>query len=99
MLNDALADHPNIIEKKMFGGICLLLNGNMLCGTREDQFMFRVGKDMEEEALKRPGAEAMVQGGRKLGSLVWVDAEAALDLGLDDWLFLAFQFVGGLPVK
>ncbi len=99
LLRNAVGDRPHVVEKKMFGGTCLLLNGNMLCGTRDDQFMFRVGKELEEEALSRPGAEPMIQGGRKLGGLIWVDAEAALNAGLEDWLALAYQFVGALPVK
>lgn len=55
----ALAGRSDIIERKMFGGYCWMLNGNMLCGVEVGRFMFRVGKDREAQALKRPGASPM----------------------------------------
>jgi hypothetical protein len=57
--------------------------GNMLGGVDRtkagtDRFMFRVGKDNEAEALRRPGAMIVDMGGRRLGGLVFVDAEAMM---------------------
>ncbi|MBZ0113429.1 MAG: TfoX/Sxy family protein [Thermoanaerobaculia bacterium] len=99
LLRDALDGHPGIEEKKMFGGICWMLDGNMLCGVEVGRFMFRVGKDRTEEALARPGAEPMEMGGRVMGGLVWVDAKAAIKTGLDDWIVFASEFVCSLPAK
>ncbi|USG62654.1 TfoX/Sxy family protein [Sneathiella marina] len=99
LLREALQSRQGITEKKMFGGICFLMNGNMLCGTGEDRVMFRVGKDLEAEARARPGAETMEMGGRKMGGLVWVDLDAAVETGLDNWISLANKFVGSLPPK
>ena len=62
LLRDDLVDEPGIVEKKMFGGICFMLNGNMLCGVHKGGGMFRVGKDLEAEALAIEGAsEGQVQ--------------------------------------
>lgn len=83
----------------MFGGVCFMSSGNMLCGTGEDRFMFRVGKDLADEAMARPGAHGMEMGGRKMGGLVWVDMGAALETGLDNWIALADKFVSSLPAK
>lgn len=83
----------------MFGGYCWLLNGNMLCGVEVGRFMFRVGKDHEAEALGRAGAEPIVFNGRRMGGLVWVEADACLDAGLEAWITLASRFAGGLPPK
>jgi hypothetical protein len=99
LLRDALDGHPGIEEKRMFGGICRMLDGNMLCGVEVGRFMFRVGKDRTEEALARPGTKPMEMGGRVMGGLVWVDAEAAIETGLDDWIVFASEFVGSLPAK
>jgi len=52
-LRKALAGRRGIGEKKMFGGTCFLLHGNMLCGTGATDFMFRVGKDQDAVALAR----------------------------------------------
>lgn len=95
----ALAGRPEIEVRGMFGGLCWLHHGNMICGVEVGRFMFRVGKALEANALSRPGAEAVVFGGRRMGGLVWVDADAALDAGLESWIDLAAEFVGALPPK
>ena len=98
-MREALSGRKDIVEKKMFGGYCWMLNGNMLTGVGVGQFMFRVGKHLEAEALARPGAKPMDFTGRPMSGIIWVDADAALDAGLDDWIAFASKFVGTLPPK
>lgn len=95
----ALAVRPGINEEKMFGGYCWMLNGNMLCGVEVGRFMFRVGKELEAEALARPGATPMDITGKPMRGIVWVRADAALETGLSSWIELAERFVGALPAK
>ena len=83
----------------MFGGICWMLRGNMLCGVESGRYLFRVGPALQAEALARPGAAPMEFTGRKMGGFVWVAADAAIDAGLDRWIALATRFVGALPPK
>ncbi|MCF6327326.1 MAG: TfoX/Sxy family protein [Devosiaceae bacterium] len=100
-LRDILGDDPNIAEKKMFGGVAFMLNGNMLCGyTNKGKLMVRVGKELEAEARKLPGAQDMDFTGKKMGGMLFVD-EAALeeDAALQQWIALATRFVGALPAK
>lgn len=99
LMREALAGRPGIGEKAMFGGFCWMLNGNMLCGVEVGRFMFRVGKDRESEALAMPGAEIVSFSGRRMGGLVWVDADACIETGLDRWIALAARFAGALPPK
>ncbi len=88
----------------MMGGVCLMVDGNMLGGADRQKdgagrFMFRVGKDNEAEALSRPGAVPLEQGGKRMGGMVFVD-EAARDAdALKKWVALALSFVGALPPK
>ena len=101
---DAVSGLVGISEKKMMGGTCFLLNGNMLGGADgtkagEPRFMFRVGKDNEALALSRPGAVPMVFGERRMGGLVFVDADSCDETQIRDWIALALQFVGSLPPK
>lgn len=95
----ALARRAGIGEKKMFGGYCWMLNGNMLCGVEVGRYMFRVGKDLEAEALARPGASAMDITGRPMRGFVWVQAAHARGRELQDWISLAARFVNTLPPK
>ena len=99
-IREALAGQAGITEKKMFGGLCFLLNGNMLCGTYRTGGMYRVGKEREAEALALPHIRPMTMTGRPMPGMVDVDAEAITDPELRGRLMgLALAFVGGLPAK
>ena len=97
LLREALTGMPGISEKKMFGGICFLHAGNMLCGIGKSSYMFRVGKQLEKEALSRSGATPMILGGRRMGGIIQVELEHADKL--EPWVALALRFVGELPSK
>ena len=99
LMRQAFIGRRGITEKKMFGGYCWMLHGNMLCGVEVGRFMFRVGKDLESEALSRSGARPMDITGKPMRGLVWVDADDAVRDGLESWIDLASRFVGALPAK
>jgi TfoX/Sxy family transcriptional regulator of competence genes len=99
MMRRALAERRGLVEKRMFGGICWMLDGNMLCGIARDSFMFRVGRALEAEALARPGARIMDFTGRPMRGFVLVDPDAAEDAGLENWIALAGRYVAALPPK
>ena len=50
----ALAGTGAIREVKMFGGLCFMLNGNMVAGTSKRGPLARVGKDQRSQAMARP---------------------------------------------
>jgi hypothetical protein len=97
-MRKALQARPGIAERKMFGGYCWMLNGNMLCGVEVGRFMFRVGKDAEAEALARPGARPMDITGKPMKGFVWVQADKAKGK-LGKWIEFAAAFVATLPPK
>ena len=76
-----------------------MLHGNMLCGVEVGRFMFRVGKSAESEALARAGAEIVEFNGRRMGGMVWVEAQSCPDQALSSWIELAARFVRSLPPK
>jgi TfoX/Sxy family transcriptional regulator of competence genes len=98
-LRKALSRRDGVTEKRMFGGICFLLNGNMLGGVESNRFMFRVGKEQQADALAKPGASPMDFTGRPSAGMVWVEAEACEGRALSGWVKLAENFVGQLPKK
>jgi len=98
-LRIALARRLEFSERRMFGGICFLLRGNMLCGTWATFYMFRVGKDLEAEALARPDARILILGDRRMGGLIELDIDGRSVDDLADWIDLADRFVGALPAK
>lgn len=98
-LRRALSERRNISEKSMFGGICFLLRGNMLCGTGKPGFMFRVGKAQDAAALARPGARPMDITGKVMKGFVWVDPAKCDARALKRWIAMAEDYVGALPPK
>ncbi len=98
-MRDALRERAGIQERKMFGGYCWMLHGNMLCGVDVGRYMFRVGKDLEAEALARPGATPMDITGRPMRGFVWVKADDARGHDLTEWIELAARFVATLRSK
>ncbi len=53
-IRQQLARRKNVEEKKMFGGIGFLLNGNLLVGVWKESLVVRLGEEEGEEALKEP---------------------------------------------
>lgn len=99
LMRQAVRGRAGISEKKMFGGYCWLLNGNMIAGVEVGRFIFRVGKPQHELALQRPGTSTFDMTRKPMLGFVWVDADAALEAGLTDWLDFCARFVSGLPPK
>lgn len=93
-----------VVEKRMMGGVCFMVNGNMLGGADRQKdgkrrFMFRVGKENQADALKRPGAEVMEMGGKRMAGFIFVDAESCDDRRLKSWIDLSLIYVAALPAK
>jgi TfoX/Sxy family transcriptional regulator of competence genes len=94
----SLAKH-NPVAKKMFGGTCFMVNGNMAIGTFKGGILARVGKDARE-ALSMPGTTPFEMRGRVMEGYVMV-AESALspDAALKRWIDLCLAFNKTLPAK
>ncbi len=99
-VRSALADQPGLSEKRMFGGLCYLLNGNMCCGIVGDTLMVRVGPDAYESALAKPHAREMDFTGRPLRGMVYVAPDGVrADSTLTTWVHRGTAFAASLPPK
>ena len=70
-----LDEERGLGEKKMFGGLCFLLDGKMCCGIVKDELMVRVGAERHAEALKKPHVRPMDFTGRPLKGFVFVASD------------------------
>jgi TfoX/Sxy family transcriptional regulator of competence genes len=87
-------------EKKMFGGICHLLNGNMICGVYKDFLILRLGEEAARRALTQPAVKTFDITGKPMKGWVMVAAEGfADDACLAAWLTQAKDFASELPPK
>jgi hypothetical protein len=86
--------------KKMFGGICHLLNGNMFCGVHKDFLILRLGPDRADQALKLPQVRPFDITGRPMKGWVMVSEDGFInDRDLNNWLEQAKSFAESLPEK
>ena len=95
----ALAGTGAVREVRMFGGLCFMLNGNMVAGTSKRGLLVRVGREQQSDALARPGAKRMEMAGRPMEGYVFVDPPPQDDQSLRNWLALAVAIVMSLPPK
>ena len=87
-------------EKRMFGGLCFMIAGNMCCGILGDDLIARVGPGAYSALLAEPGAAEMDFTGRPMKGMIMVDAAVlAEEDALQHWLSLCLDFVMTLPPK
>jgi hypothetical protein len=87
-------------EKKMFGGICFLLHGNMACGILKDDLIVRVGPDKYEDSLKLPHIRKFDITGRPMKGWVMVSSDGyASEEDIISWIQKGVDFSLSLPPK
>jgi TfoX/Sxy family transcriptional regulator of competence genes len=99
-IRDALARKRGVEEKKMFGCVCFLLNGNALAGVWKNRLIARLGSDEGEAALREPHVRAFDITGRPMRNWVAVESEGVEDDDqLKGWIERALKFVKALSAK
>ena len=100
--NEKLADrtreiiaetHKNVEEKRMFGGLCFMVNDKMCVGVEKDRIMVRLDPAVYDEVMEKEGCQPMDFTGRVMKGYVFVDA-AVLNTKkkLEYWVKLALVF-------
>jgi len=88
-----------VIRKKMFGGTCYLLNGNMAFGVYEDFLIIRLGNEDGDKALNKPFVRPFNITGRVMRGWIMVAGQGCKGIKLRKWLDKAYAFVQALPPK
>jgi len=87
-------------EKKMFGGVGFMLNGNLCLAIWEDSLVARIGIEAYEAALREPEVSKFDLTGRAMRGWVMVSpAGLTEEEDLKQWIGLAVSFVRTLPAK
>lgn len=99
-INKITAGWKHMSAKKMFGGICCLLNGNMVCGVYKDFLILRLGEKEAAAALEKAHVRPFDITGRPMKGWVMVSGEGiGRDAEMRSWLQKARKFVETLPAK
>lgn len=95
-----LSKVPQIELKKMFGGVCFMHRGNMMCGVDGTRLMIRVGPEQYESALSCKYAKVMDITGKPMKGFIFVNEDGyKTDKALQEWLNLGLNFTQALPRK
>ncbi len=99
-IRTVLGPKAGVVEKKMFGGVGFLLNGNMLVGVWKTSLIVRVGAEQYDEALAEEHVRLFDITGREMRGWVLVEADGVeSDAQLRAWIDRALDFVAELPAK
>jgi TfoX/Sxy family transcriptional regulator of competence genes len=95
-----VGDDPRLSERKMFGGLCLMVDGNMFLGVVGDELMVRTGPDGHADALAQPHTREMDFTGTPMKTMVFVTPPGIEhDQDLERWVDRALDFANSLPPK
>src|SRR5579871_5196363 len=98
-VREELQAAPGFSERKMFGGLCFMLHGNMCAGVVGDQLMLRLGQPAAEQALEHAHVSPMDFTGRPMKGMVYVDQDGLRGAALIRWVEQAASFARSPPAK
>ena len=91
---------PGLVEKKMFGGIGYIVNGNMACGVNGEQLIVRMSPADYAEALTQPHVREFDLTGRSMKGWIFIQpAGVENDQDLKAWVERGLHYAQGMPPK
>ena len=95
-----LGARDDVVEKRMFGGLCFMVRGHMAVGLTAAELMVRVGPTAWADALAEEHAREMDFTGKSLKGFVYVDpAGWATKSDLQAWVARGVAHAESLPPK
>src|SRR2546426_11516909 len=96
-----LSRKKGVTEKKMFGGIAFLLNGNMSCGVHGEEMIVRLAPDATDAALVQKHTRVFdLSGGRQMKGWILIDPHGLrTDKKLAKWVETGVSYAASLPAK
>lgn len=72
-IRELLINQQNVVEKKMFGGFCFMVNDKMCIGILKDDLMCRIDPQVMDTVLEKQGCRQMDFTGKQMKGFVFVD--------------------------
>jgi len=96
----AVASHPELTRRWMFGFPCTFLNGNMCTGLFQDRWFARLSDDDRAELASAGGRGFEPMPGRPMKEYAELPQSVLDDPGeLHRWLDASIAYTGSLPPK
>ncbi|MFT3682034.1 MAG: TfoX/Sxy family protein [Ferruginibacter sp.] len=85
--------HDITEEKKMFGGLCFMVNDKMCMGVESERIMVRLDPAIYEQVMDKEGCTAMDFTGKVMRGFVFVDKDVLKTKSqLNYWVQLALAY-------
>ena len=82
-----------VTEKKMFGGLCFMVNDKMCLGVEKERLMVRLDPATYDEVIEKEGCKPMDFTGKVMKGYVFVDLDVLnTKKKLEYWVKLALEF-------
>lgn len=95
-----LQKRPGFAEKRMFGGLAFLLNGNLCCGVHGQELIVRIAPEQTDQTLKQPHTHMFDLPGRPMKGWILVHPKGlTTDAALAKWIQTGMKYVASLPAK
>src|SRR5262245_4283469 len=95
-----LEGESGLSEKRMFGGLAFLIDGNMACGVNKTALVVRFDPAIHADVLAEPGARDFDLSPRPMKGWACVDPDGyRTDVDLERWVERGLSFARGLPPK
>jgi TfoX/Sxy family transcriptional regulator of competence genes len=100
-IRELIATEPGLTEKKMFGGLAFLINGNMsVSASGQGGLFLRVDPADNDALIAKPHASQAVMRGREMEGWLRVDADGVkTKRQLEPWVKRAVAYAKSLPAK
>ena len=87
-------------EKKIFGGVCFMINGNMCVGSWKGSLVVRLDREKHEQTQSEPHVKPMDITGKVMKGWALIEPVGIeSDDNLKAWVRRAVRFAGSLPPK
>jgi hypothetical protein len=100
-LRECLQGESGVSEKRMFGGLAFLINGNMaVTASGKGGLMLRVDPARTDSLVAEPHAQRFVMRGREMDGWLRIDPESLKTLGdVKRWATVGVTYARSLPPK
>jgi TfoX/Sxy family transcriptional regulator of competence genes len=100
-IRELIAREPDVTEKKMFGGLAFLINGNMsVAASGQGGLMVRCDPEQTDALLEKPHAKRFEMRGREMQGWLRVDDEGVrTKRRLEPWVRTGVAYARSLPPK